>query len=236
MMLIEINNIQVYYDDFHVLDNVSLNLNEGECITILGSNGAGKSSIIKTISGINKIRSGEIKFKGVPISNLVANEIVELGIIQVPEGRRLFPSLTVEENLLIGAYSKHAKEGREKRLSEILELIPALKDKMNRFAGSLSGGEQQMCAIGRGLMGLPTILMLDEPSLGLAPKIVEEMFEIIKHIRKSGTSILLVEQNVGLSLEISDRAYVLESGRVTVSGPAKELEDNPELKRSYLGI
>jgi branched-chain amino acid transport system ATP-binding protein len=235
-MLIQINNINVYYDDFHVLDNVSLNINEGECITILGSNGAGKSSLINSISGINKVRSGEIKFKKTTISNLPANEIVDLGIIQVPEGRKLFPSLTVRENLLIGAYSKYAKERREKRIDKVLEFVPALKDKMNRLAGSMSGGEQQMCAIGRGLMGQPNVLMLDEPSLGLAPKIVDEMFNIIIQIKKSGKSILLVEQNVGLSLDISDRAYILESGRVVLSGTAKEIEDNPELRKSYLGI
>ncbi len=235
-MLIEINKIEVYFDDFHVLNNVSLKINEGECVTILGSNGSGKSTLIKAISGINKIQSGDIKFNGVSINNAAAREIVELGIIQVPEGRRLFPSITVRDNLLLGAYSKRAKKGREERLDEILETLPALKDKMNRLAGSLSGGEQQMCAIGRGLMGKPSLLMLDEPSLGLAPKIVEEMFEIIKNIEESGTSILLVEQNVGLSLEISDRAYVLESGRVTLSGPAGELKDNPQLRKSYLGI
>jgi branched-chain amino acid transport system ATP-binding protein len=221
-MLIQINNINVYYDDFHVLDNVSLNINE--------------SSLINSISGINKVRSGEIKFKKTTISNLPANEIVDLGIIQVPEGRKLFPSLTVRENLLIGAYSKYAKERREKRIDKVLEFVPALKDKMNRLAGSMSGGEQQMCAIGRGLMGQPNVLMLDEPSLGLAPKIVDEMFNIIIQIKKSGKSILLVEQNVGLSLDISDRAYILESGRVVLSGTAKEIEDNPELRKSYLGI
>ena len=199
-------------------------------------NGAGKSSLINSISGINKVRSGEIKFKKTTISNLPANEIVDLGIIQVPEGRKLFPSLTVRENLLIGAYSKYAKERREKRIDKVLEFVPALKDKMNRLAGSMSGGEQQMCAIGRGLMGQPNVLMLDEPSLGLAPKIVDEMFNIIIQIKKSGKSILLVEQNVGLSLDISDRAYILESGRVVLSGTAKEIEDNPELRKSYLGI
>ena len=235
-MLIEIYKIEVYFDDFHVLNSVSLKINEGECVTILGSNGSGKSTLINAISGINKIQSGDIKFNGVSINNVTAREIVELGIIQVPEGRRLFPSITVRDNLLLGAYSKHAKKGREKRLDEILETLPALKDKMNRLAGSLSGGEQQMCAIGRGLMGKPSLLMLDEPSLGLAPKIVEEMFEIIKNIEENGTSILLVEQNLGLSLEISDRAYILESGRVALSGPVGELKDNPQLRKSYLGI
>ncbi|NLC25741.1 MAG: ABC transporter ATP-binding protein [Fastidiosipila sp.] len=235
-MPLEINNINVYYDDFHVLNDVSLTADEGECITILGSNGAGKSTLINTVSGLNKTTSGDILYRNKSIKNIPAHEIVELGIIQVPEGRRLFPALSVYENLLIGAYSKRAREGREERLEFVLDLVPALKDKLKRSAGSMSGGEQQMCAIGRGLMSKPDLLMMDEPSLGLAPKIVEEMFDIIEQIMKTGTTILLVEQNVNMSLEVSERGYVLESGRIALSGSAKELENNPKLRESYLGI
>ncbi|MDD3611497.1 MAG: ABC transporter ATP-binding protein [Eubacteriales bacterium] len=235
-MLLEINNISVFYDDFHVIDDISLVVKKGECVTLLGSNGAGKSTLINTVSGLNRVKNGDIKFDGKSIRSLPAHEIVEQGIIQVPEGRRLFPALSVYENLLIGAYSKRAREGRDDRLEMVLDFIPAIKDKLKRLAGSLSGGEQQMCAIGRGLMAVPELLMLDEPSLGLAPKIVEEMFEIIMRIINSGTSVLLVEQNVNMSLEVSERGYVLESGRVVLEDSTEKLANNPELKRSYLGI
>lgn len=235
-MPLEINNINVYYDDFHVLNDVSITADDGECIALLGSNGAGKTTLINTVSGLNKTTTGDIIFNGKSVKDIPAHEVVELGIIQVPEGRRLFPNLSVRENLLVGAYSKRAREGREERMAYVLDMIPALKNKLSRAAGSMSGGEQQMCAIGRGLMSKPELLMMDEPSLGLAPKIVEEMFEIIEKIMKTGTSILLVEQNVNMSLEISKHAYVLESGRISLSGTAKELESNPKLRESYLGI
>ncbi|MDD2427009.1 MAG: ABC transporter ATP-binding protein [Eubacteriales bacterium] len=235
-MPLEINNINVYYDDFHVLNDVSITAEDGECIALLGSNGAGKTTLINTVSGLNKTTTGDIIFNGKSVKDIPAHEVVELGIIQVPEGRRLFPNLSVRENLLVGAYSKRAREGREERMAYVLDMIPALKNKLSRAAGSMSGGEQQMCAIGRGLMSKPELLMMDEPSLGLAPKIVEEMFEIIEKIMKTGTSILLVEQNVNMSLEISKHAYVLESGRISLSGTAKELESNPKLRESYLGI
>lgn len=233
--VLKIDQIEVCYDDFHVIDKVSLNIKLGECVALLGGNGAGKSTLINAISGILPVNGGMISFNEVKISSLPSYKIVDMGIIQVPEGRRLFPAMTVRENLLLGAYCPRAKGQRQEKMDEILALLPDLGDKLNRMAGSLSGGEQQMCAMGRGLMALPTILMLDEPSLGLAPLMVERIFEIIKQVNKMGTAVLLVEQNVELSLEVSERAYVLENGRIRMEGAAHLLKDNEELKKAYLG-
>ncbi len=233
--MLKVDQIDVYYDDFHVIDKVSLHILPGECVALLGGNGAGKSTLINAISGILPVKGGAIDFGPVRTSSLPSHKIVDLGIIQIPEGRRLFPAMTVRENLLLGGFCPRAKAKRHQKMEEVLALLPDLADKLDRLAGSLSGGEQQMCAIGRGLMSLPTILMLDEPSLGLAPMIVDKIFEIIKQVNKTGTAVLLVEQNVELSLEVSERAYVLENGRIRMEGAARLLRDNEELRKAYLG-
>lgn len=234
--MLVIENIHVNYSSFQALSGVSLQVNKGEIVALLGSNGAGKTTTINTASGLLKPLAGRVLFKGEDLSKYKLHEISSLGLAQVPEGRKLFPDMSVHENLLIGSYAKNTREKRQENLDMCYELFPKLAERRKQMAGSLSGGERQMVAIGRALMQCPELLMLDEPSLGLAPVIVEQVFETIVKINKMGMTILLVEQNVQASLEISNRAYVIETGRNVMEGPAKELLDNEDLKAAYLGL
>lgn len=235
-MLLSINNLHVNYGSFQALMGVSLDINEGEIIALLGSNGAGKSTTINTISGTNSPYSGNLYYKGTDITSVSVVDRVDLGIIQVPEGRRLFPYMTVMDNLLVGSYTKKARAKRAEQLEVCFSLFPKLYERKNQMAGTLSGGEQQMCAIARALMQCPQLLMLDEPSLGLAPVICEKIFESLVELNKKGLTILLVEQNVSVALHIANRGYVIENGRNVLTGGAHELLNNDEVKRAYLGI
>tara|TARA_X000000950_G_scaffold23194_3_gene24929 strand:- start:4470 stop:5183 length:714 start_codon:yes stop_codon:yes gene_type:complete len=235
-LMLELRKITSGYEDIEIVKGLSLKLEQGSITTIIGSNGVGKTTTIRTISGINKTWTGEILFEGKPIHDLPPHKRVEMGIVMVPEGRRLFPSLTVRENLQLGAFNKAAAAKADQRLDEVLDLFPRVGERLDQYAGTLSGGEQQMVAISRGLMSGPNILMLDEPSLGLAPIIVQQIFELISEVRRRGTTVLLVEQNVHKSLMISDYAWVMENGNVTINGTGKELMDNPEVKKAYLGL
>jgi branched-chain amino acid transport system ATP-binding protein len=236
MSLLDIRDIDVYYGDVQVVYGVSLSVEEGEVVSIIGANGAGKSTILKSISGLSGVRSGEIQFNGDPIHNIEPDRVVEKGVIHIPEGRRLFPLMTTRENLDVGAYNREADKVKEETLREVYRLLPRLEERENQLAITLSGGEQQMVAIGRGLMAKPKLLMLDEPSLGLAPILIRDIFETIKKISEQGVTVLLVEQDVRHSLSLSDRGYVLEHGRVVMEGSGQELLDNPHIKSAYLGI
>lgn len=236
-MLLQVDNINVFYGGLHAVIDASFRVYEGEIVAIVGPNGAGKSTILRTISGILKPTSGEIMFNRHKISEMKAHEIVDLGLSHVPEGRELFPFMTVLENLKLGAYTKRARlQNIDENLDRIYELFPRLKERERQWAKTLSGGEQQMLAIGRGLMSNPKLLMLDEPSLGLAPNLVLLMFDIIEKLNEQGTSILLVEQNVMHSLEVAKRGYVIETGRITLEGEGEELLNNEYLKKACLGI
>jgi branched-chain amino acid transport system ATP-binding protein len=236
MPFLELKNIDVFYGDVQVVFDLSLKVEEGEVVSIIGSNGAGKSTLLKTISGLMTSARGEILFEGVPIHDQPPEKIVERGIVQVPEGRRLFTLMTVKDNLIVGAYNSRADRQREKTMQEVLGLLPRLKERASQLAMTLSGGEQQMVALGRGLMARPKLLMLDEPSLGLAPILIRNIFETVRKIADQGTTVLLVEQDVKNSLGLSDRGYVLEHGRIAMEGNAKELLDDPHIKTAYLGI
>ena len=233
--MIKVNQLHAGYDLVNVLRNVTIEIGDGEIVAVLGSNGVGKTTLNNTLSGLIKPTSGEIYFDNVLISDCDPVEIVEMGLIHVPEGRKLFPNLSVKENLELGSY-RRGKLNRATNFERVIEIFPKLKDRLRQTAGTLSGGEQQMVAIGRGLMSDPRILLLDEPSLGLSPLLVEQMFTLIKQINEDGLSIILVEQNVIQSLAIADRAYVLEEGTVSLSGRADELKENSDLKKSYLGL
>jgi branched-chain amino acid transport system ATP-binding protein len=234
--MLKISNLNSFYGEIQVLRDVSLEVNQGEVVTIVGANAAGKTTLINCISRTVRSFTGDIEFNGVKINQLMPDKIVDQGLIQCPEGRLLFPDLTVRENLELGAYSKRSRSTRKERLEFVYDLLPRLKERSNQMAGSLSGGEAQMCAIGRGLMANPLLLMFDEPSLGLAPKVVLEVIELIKDIKKEGTTILLVEQNVRQSLKLSDRAYVMENGKIIMEGKGKDLLDSDEIRKAYLGI
>lgn len=234
-MLLEVNNLQVYYGAIHALQGISFNVNEGEIVTIIGANGAGKSTTLNTICGLLRPREGYIRFKGRELTNMAADNIVKLGISQVPEGRKIFANMTVRENLDMGAFTRTDKGEIEASMDRVFQSFPRLKERLNQLGGTLSGGEQQMLAMGRGLMSKPTMLLLDEPSMGLAPILVEEIFSIIQEINQQGTSILLVEQNANMALQIANRAYVLETGRVVLEGSAREVFANPQVKEAYLG-
>ncbi len=234
--MLEVNNINMSYGDMQVLWDVSFEVRSGEIVVLLGANGAGKSSILKTVSSLQKISSGSIEFNGESLVNINPADIIKKGVVHVPEGRRLFNEMTVEENLMMGSLYGKAKEKREEMIEECYALFPRLKERRKQQAGTLSGGEQQMAAVARGLMAQPKILMLDEPSLGLAPVLVQNIFEIIQRINKEGITILLVEQNVTSTLKFCNRAYVLESGRITMEGTGKELLNNEHVKSAYLGI
>jgi branched-chain amino acid transport system ATP-binding protein len=231
-----LNQIQVAYGDVQVLWDVSINVQSRELAALVGANGAGKSTTLNTISAILRPRSGTIEFNGERIDHAPASRVVELGISQVPEGRRLFPEMTVLENLELGSFMTEAKKHRNETLDWVYNIFPRLKERRNQLAGTLSGGEQQMVAVGRGLMARPKLLMLDEPSLGLAPLLVQEVFKATKRVNAEGVTILLVEQNVKHTLTIATRAYVLENGRITIEGMGADLLKNDHVKKAYLGI
>jgi branched-chain amino acid transport system ATP-binding protein len=234
--LLEIREARVQYGEIEVLHGISLSVSEGKITTLIGGNGAGKSTLLRAISGLAPVSAGEIEFGGVRLTNQSPHNIVNAGIAHIPEGRRLFPLQTVRENLELGAYIGRARAHMKESLEEIYALFPVLKDRERQQAGTLSGGEQQMVTIGRGLMSQPKLVMFDEPSLGLAPHMVRETFQAIRRIRDIGKTVLLVEQNVKQSLQIADCAYVLESGNIVLQGEAKELLHNQHVKRAYLGI
>jgi branched-chain amino acid transport system ATP-binding protein len=234
-MLLNIKNIDVAYDDYQVIWNVSLSVKEGEIVALLGPNGSGKSTILNSISGLIKIKTGEINFNNIPIHKFETDQRVGVGISHVLERRRVFPYLTVLQNLLLGAYHEKAKAERDKSLQDVYNFFPKLKDRSSQIANTMSGGEQQMLAIGRGLMGMPKLLMVDEPFLGLAPLVIEDLKLIFKKIAERGIAILFVEQNVRLALSMANRGYILESGRLVIDGASKDLVDSKEVKRVFLG-
>jgi ABC-type branched-subunit amino acid transport system ATPase component len=233
--LLQVEKLSAGYGMTPVLFGVDLEFSAGELVALIGANGAGKSTLLGALSGLVGITGGRVRFADRPITGLRPEMIVASGLIHVPQGRRLFGSMTVERNLVLGAYRRHDRQVQDD-LQRILGYFPALRDKLGREAGTLSGGEQQMVAIGRGLMGRPKLLMIDEPSLGLAPNIVDRVMEIVKAINEDGTAVLLVEQDVVLALEIADRGYVLENGRIVMSGPASDLRRDPAIRKAYLGV
>jgi branched-chain amino acid transport system ATP-binding protein len=233
--MLKIENLEVAYGNIKAIKGISLEVNQGEIVTLIGSNGAGKSTTLRAISGILKPRSGSITFNGERIDGVEGHEIVAKGICQSPEGRRIFPKMTVDENLDLGAFLRNDKQEIANDRQRVLELFPKLQERINQKAGTMSGGEQQMLAVGRALMGSPKLLLLDEPSMGLAPVLVEMIFETIEKINKQGTTILLVEQNALAALNVADRAYVLESGSIKMSGKAKDLISDDEVTKAYLG-
>lgn len=233
--MLRIDNINVYYGAIHALKNVSLEVEAGAIVTLIGANGAGKTTTLKTISGILRPRSGSVIFENRDITKLPPQAIVGLGICQVPEGRRIFPSMSVWENLEMGAYLRKDKQGIKTDMEMVFSRFPRLEERKKQIAGTLSGGEQQMLAIGRALMARPRLMLLDEPSMGLAPLLVREIFDIIKDINSQGTTILLVEQNAHMALSIADKAYVLETGEIVLEGAARDLMESEEVKKAYLG-
>jgi len=236
MSFLEVKNIDVFYGDVQVIFDLSLEIIEGEVVSIIGGNGAGKSTLLKTISGLMNPAKGEIVFEDAPIQTAPPEEIVERGIIQVPEGRRLFTLMSVKDNLIIGAYNSRAEKNVDTTMEDVYSLLPKLRERESQLAMTLSGGEQQMVAIGRGLMARPKLLMLDEPSLGLAPILIKDIFQTVRKIADQGTTVLLVEQDVKHSLSLSDRGYVLEHGRIAMEGQADELLNDPHIKTAYLGL
>ena len=233
-MMLDVKDLNVYYGPIHAVKGVSFHVDEGEIVTLIGANGAGKSTILKTVSGLMKPNGGEVDFLDKKISGVAPHKIVKMGIAHVPEGRRIFTRMTVEENLEMGAFTapnSSVEEGKEL----VFRQFPRLKERRKQTAGTLSGGEQQMLAMGRALMSKPTLMMLDEPSMGLAPILVEQVFEIIKRLHEAGTTILLVEQNAQMALSIADRAYVLETGKISLSGTGKELSESESIRKAYLG-
>lgn len=233
--MLTINGINVFYGNIHALKDLSIEVNQGEIVTLIGANGAGKTTTLRTISGLLRAKTGEIKFEDNLISQAPAQRIVKMGISQVPEGRRVFANLSVLENLEMGAYLRKDRQGIKDSMDIIFSRFPRLKERISQRAGTLSGGEQQMLAMGRALMSQPKLLLLDEPSMGLAPILVQEIFSIIEEINQAGTTVLLVEQNAHMALSIAHRAYVLETGRVVLSGMAKDLAESDEVRKAYLG-
>lgn len=233
--MLEVTDLHVYYGGIHAVKGISFTVNEGEIVTLVGANGAGKTTTLRTISGLLRGRSGKITFEGKDITRIPAHRIVQEGISHVPEGRRVFPDLTVMENLELGAYLRKDKSKVKADVDRVFQLFPRLKERRQQPAGTLSGGEQQMLAIGRGLMSAPRLLLLDEPSMGLAPLLVREIFEIIKEINAQGVTVLLVEQNARMALDMADQAYVIENGRVVLSGPAQSIANNDKVRQAYLG-
>ena len=232
--ILKVDNINVYYGAIHAIKGVSFHVDRGEVVTLIGANGAGKSTTLQTISGLLRSRTGSVEFLGENISRLPPHKIVERGLAQVPEGRRIFLQMTVEENLEMGAYTRSGS-GVDEDLEKVFAQFPRLKERRRQVAGTLSGGEQQMLAIGRALMSSPKLLMLDEPSMGLAPILVEQIFDIIRRLHENGTTILLVEQNAQMALSVADRAYVMETGSISLSGTGKELAESDQVKKAYLG-
>jgi len=236
-MLLKMREVETYYGSAQALKGISLEIKKGELITILGANGAGKTTLLRTISGLNEPRRGWIEFEGQKIDRLSPDDIVKLGISHCPEGRKLFPQMTVFKNLTLGAYVRRGDQhGIRETMEEVFDLFPVFKERQQQLAGTLSGGEQQMLVIGRALMSKPKLLMLDEPSLGIAPLLVDRIFEVIKDINQRGTTILLVEQNAAIALSIADHGYVLETGEVVLSGEAKQLLSEEKVKQAYLGL
>lgn len=235
MAMLEVKNLEVYYGVICALKGISFEVNEGEIVTLIGANGAGKTTTMQSVVGLIPARAGSVTFNGTDISHMPCHKIVHLGMTQVPEGRRIFQELTVYENLLMGSYSIKDSSGFKNDLDAVYTRFPRLAERKNQIAGTLSGGEQQMLAMGRAIMSHPKLLMLDEPSMGLSPLLVDQVFEIIKDINKDGTTILLVEQNAGKSLAISDRAYVLENGKIVLSGTGSELAASEMVQKAYLG-
>jgi branched-chain amino acid transport system ATP-binding protein len=233
--MLKIDDINVYYGNIHALKGVSLDINEGEIVTLIGANGAGKSTLLKTISGLLKPKNGSILFEGQSISGKVAQAIVKQGLSHVPEGRRVFSNMSVEENLELGAYLRKDKQGIKEDFEKVYHLFPRLLERKKQLSGTLSGGEQQMLAMGRALMARPKLLLLDEPSMGLAPLLVKTIFRIIEEINQTGTTILLVEQNANMALSIADRAYVIETGKIVLSGSSEELNQSDQIRMAYLG-
>lgn len=233
--MLKLIDIDLFYDGIHALKGINLEVNQGEIVTLIGANGAGKTSTLRTISCLNKIKNGDIIFEGKSIKNMPAYKLVDLGISHVPEGRKIFLDLTVMENLELGAYRRKDKDQIKLDYEMVFEKFPILKERKKQLAGTLSGGEQQMLAIGRALMNRPKLILLDEPSMGLAPLIVKNIFEIIKEINRGGTTVLLVEQNANIALSIASRAYVLETGYITLEGNGKEILNNSRVKEAYLG-
>ena len=235
-VVLELDDIHTYYGSIHALKGVSLRVHEGEVVTLIGANGAGKSTTLRSINGVNHPREGRISFQGRDITNAPSHAIVKMGIAQSPEGRRLFPRMSVLENLEMGAFQRTDRGNFKEDLDRVFDLFPRLAERRTQHAGTMSGGEQQMCAIGRALMARPKLLMLDEPSMGLAPIFVEKIFEIIAEINQQGTPILLVEQNALMALDAARRGYVMETGVISLEGPAQELSRNERVRKAYLGI
>lgn len=233
--MLKIDDINVYYGNIHALKGVSLDVNEGEIVTLIGANGAGKSTLLKTISGLLKPKTGDILFQGQSISGKAAQAIVKQGLSHVPEGRRVFANMSVEENLELGAYLRNDKQGIREDFEKVYQLFPRLHERRKQLSGTLSGGEQQMLAMGRALMARPKLLLLDEPSMGLAPLLVKTIFRIIEEINQTGTTILLVEQNANMALSIADRAYVIETGKIVIAGSSEELNQSDQIRMAYLG-
>ncbi|WP_423800896.1 ABC transporter ATP-binding protein [Neobacillus sp. SAB-20_R2A] len=233
--MLKVNDINVFYGNIQALKGISLEVKEGEIVTLIGANGAGKSTLLKTLSGLQRPKSGTIEYLGDTISTKAPQAIVKAGISHVPEGRRVFSNMSVEENLELGAYTRKDASGIRKDMEKVYELFPRLLERRKQLSGTLSGGEQQMLAMGRAIMAKPKLLLLDEPSMGLAPLIVKQIFNIIEQINKEGTTVLLVEQNANMALSVADRAYVIETGRIQISGTAAELQASEEIKKAYLG-
>jgi branched-chain amino acid transport system ATP-binding protein len=232
-MLLELDDVHVFYGKIAALRGISVEVDEGEIVTLIGANGAGKSTTLKTVSGLRSVSSGAVRFAGRDITRMPGHKRVLAGIGQAPEGRGIFPGMTVEDNIFMGAYAR--KGDLSKEIAEVYELFPRLAERKRQFGGTMSGGEQQMLAIGRALMAKPKVLLLDEPSMGLAPKLVQQIFSIIQEINRRGTTVLLVEQNAQQALQIAHRAYVLETGEIVKSAPARDLLDDPEVRAAYLG-
>ena len=233
--VLELQDVNTYYGSIHALKGISLEVFDGEVVTLIGANGAGKSTTLRSINGLNRPRKGSITFRDRDITSTPADQVVKMGISQAPEGRRLFPRMSVLENLEMGAFQRKDRSGIREDRERVFELFPRLQERRHQKAGTLSGGEQQMCAIGRALMARPKLLLLDEPSMGLAPIFVERIFEIVNEINQQGIPILLVEQNALMALDVADRGYVLETGRVALEGPAGELRQNEQVRKTYLG-
>lgn len=233
--MLELKNVHTYYGNIHALKGISLTVNKGEIVTLIGSNGAGKTTTLRTIQGILKPREGQIIFEGEELQKIPPHEIVKRGVSQSPEGRLIFPRMTVKENLEMGAYQRTDRDGIAEDLEKVFKLFPRLKERISQRGGTLSGGEQQMLSMGRALMARPRVMLLDEPSMGLAPILVDQIFDIIRELHSEGVTILLVEQNARIALSVADRGYVLETGEIALSGPAKDLLHSPEVKAAYLG-